>query len=66
MNDYYDNLMAYEYDDYVGEEEQFNEEAYEDYLIQKQMDEKAETFEATEYQSMMAEQMIDNLYSQNN
>lgn len=60
--DNYDNDMAYSYDDYVEE----NEDAYEDYLLQKELDEKAENFEALEYESKMAQQMTDNLYSQNN
>lgn len=59
--DYYDNLMAYSYDDYV-EEKDFNEDAYDDYMIQKQMDEKAEEIDATEYESKMAEQLIDSIY----
>lgn len=58
----YDNDMAYSYDDYLGEEEQENVDAYEDYLIQQAMDEKAEEFMASEYESKMAEQLIDSIY----
>ena len=60
MNDYYDNLMAYEYDDYVEPQEE-NEDAYEDYMIQKQIDEKAEEFDSLEYESKMAEQLINDI-----
>lgn len=48
------------------ENEQDYQDAYEDYMIQKQIDEKAEQMDALEYESKMAEQMIDTLYSQNN
>ena len=47
MNDYYDNQKAYEYDDYVEEQED-NEEAYDDYLIQQEMDRRAEEYEENE------------------
>lgn len=47
MNDYYDNQMAYEYDDYVEEQED-NEEVYDDYLIQQAMDRRAEEYEQNE------------------
>ena len=57
----YDNDMAYSYDDYVEPQEE-NEDAYEDYLLQKQQDEKAEKFEALDYQSMMAQQMLDSIH----
>ena len=58
----YDNDMAYSYDDYLGEEEQENIDAYEDYLVQQKMDEEAEKFMASEYESKMAEQLIDSIY----
>lgn len=60
MNDYYDNLQAYEYDDYV-EKDDFNEDAYEDYLLQRKLDEMAETFDALDYESKMAEQLINDI-----
>lgn len=48
------------------ENEQDYLDAYEDYMIQKQLDEKAEQheeeIEATEYQSKMAQQLIDSIY----
>ena len=47
MNDYYDNQKAYEYDDYVEEQED-NEDAYDDYLIQCEMDRRAEEYEQNE------------------
>lgn len=47
MNDYYDNKMAYEYDDYVEEQED-NKDAYDDYLIQCEMDHRAEKYEENE------------------
>lgn len=53
----YDNDIAYSYDDYVEE----NEDAYEDYLLQKQLDEKAEEFDSLEYESKMAEQLINDI-----
>ena len=59
--DNYDNDIAYSYDDYV-ECEQENEDAYEDYLLQKQQDEEAEKFEASEYESKMAEQLINSIH----
>ena len=43
MNDYYDNQKAYEYDDYVEEQED-NEDAYDDYLIQCNDDVRAEEY----------------------
>ncbi len=43
----YDNQKAYEYDDYVEEQED-NEDAYDDYLIQCEMDRRAEEYEENE------------------
>lgn len=43
----YDNQKAYEYDDYVEEQED-NEDAYDDYLIQCEMDRRAEEYEQNE------------------
>lgn len=43
----YDNQKAYEYDDYVEEQED-NEDAYDDYLIQWSRDKRAENYEDTE------------------
>lgn len=57
----YDNDIAYSYDDYVEPKEE-NEDAYEDYLLQKQLDEKAEEFATLEYESKMAQQLIDDIY----
>ena len=57
MRDYWDNRMAYE-----DEREEESEDAYEDYLLQKQQDEEAEKFEASEYESKMAQQLIDGIY----
>ena len=51
------------------ENEQDYLDAYEDYMVQKMIDEKAEKHEeeidALEYQSKMAEQMIDSIYENN-
>ena len=55
--EYYDNLMAYSYDDYVEPKEDDTE----DYLIDRSVEEHI--LENYEYESKMAEQMIDNLYS---
>lgn len=43
----YDNQKAYEYDDYVEEQED-NKDAYDDYLIQCEMDRRAEEYEENE------------------
>ena len=56
--DNYDNDIAYSYDDYVEEKDQ-----YEDYILHKQLEEKAEEkIETLEYESKMAEQLIDSIY----
>lgn len=57
----YDNDIAYGYDDCVEFTEE-DKDAYEDYLLQKQQDEIAEQFNALEYQSMMAQQMLDSIH----
>lgn len=67
----YDNDMAYSYDEYLENVQERAEDMYygdpnEDYLVQRAIDEAAENFEALEYESKMAEQMIDDIYSQNN
>ena len=50
--EYYDNLMAYSYDDYIEPKEDDTEDYLEDRAIT----------DALEYEAMMAQQMIDNLY----
>ena len=47
MNDYYDNQKAYEYDDYVEEQED-NEDEYDGYLEQCNDDARAEEYEENE------------------
>jgi len=56
--DNYDNDIAYGYDDYVEPKEEIDE----DYLIDKEIEERL--FENYEYESKMAEQMLDSLYNQ--
>lgn len=51
MNNY-DNDIAYGYDDYIEPKEEINEEYLE------------RLFENYEYESKMAEQMLDSLYNQ--
>lgn len=55
MNNY-DNDIAYGYDDYVEPKE----DNMEDYLVDRSIDEQ---FESLEYESKMAEQMMDSLYN---
>lgn len=66
----YDNDMAYSYDDYLDSaleraEDSYYGDAYEDYKVQEAMDRMAESFEATEYESKMAEQLIDSINDKN-
>jgi len=56
----YDNDLAYSYDDYV-ESKDNEDDAYIEYLLEQEQEKKAEEFSAIEYESKMAQQMIDSL-----